>query len=426
MYRPPFHRQVYPWVFITLFFTLAPVLIFYTSGYRYNAKKGQIERNGTLIVDTTPRAASIFIDSQQMADVTPHTFQNIAPGLHRLRLERPGYHTWEKTLEVRPEQVTFAHLVELWRDANPSLVQVGPFTKVRRRSASSLLLIATDSSSTRLLTWPGTAPSLVLTTSTWSYPPSLRTPTGGGATLIGGEDAEQPTWILPSTGSALQTLPYGRYWWSDQDLVGAEQNSQFSYDLTSNRLTREPLPPGVLATDGDLSLRVPTSSATNIRQLHVGSRAVQLPSGNWTLYERRDGNLVLNDGRRWLWCHLQTPISCQIAEGLEVSWESTRSDALGLVYDENSVWLWQPGIRPLLLWRQSDPIRNALWSANGRSIFIASQHAVFSLELDNRNGYLMTPLATFDEIHDLERLGPTLYIAATQGDTHGLWSLPIE
>jgi hypothetical protein len=107
----PIHRQILLWLYVALFVFLAPLLIFYTAGYRYNIKKGQIERSSTLIVDSFPKGATVRIDERATQETTPITFQNMAPGWHRLDLEKEGYLPWSKNLELRAERVSFANRI---------------------------------------------------------------------------------------------------------------------------------------------------------------------------------------------------------------------------------------------------------------------------------------------------------------------------
>ena len=143
VYRPPFLRQILPWIYVLVFLLVAPILIFYTAGYRYNPKKGVIERNGTLIVDTTPAGAEVFIDDVDTHERTPISFQNMAPGWHHVRVVVPGYSGWEKYLEVRAERVTFANNIWLWRKNEPGMVLPGQFERAENDPVRDKLFLLT-------------------------------------------------------------------------------------------------------------------------------------------------------------------------------------------------------------------------------------------------------------------------------------------
>lgn len=121
MYSPPFHRRILPWIFAAAFLASAPVLVFYTAGYRWNPKKEKVERNGTLIIDSTPTGASISLNGKQTLEQTPVTIQNLRPGMYSIRVEKPSYLPWEKTLEVESSLVAFATDIWLWKKGDPTV-----------------------------------------------------------------------------------------------------------------------------------------------------------------------------------------------------------------------------------------------------------------------------------------------------------------
>lgn len=129
MPRPSLIRRLLPWIYTAVFVLLAPVIVLYTAGYRYNTKKGFLERNGTLIADTTPEGARLILDGRNTGEKTPITLQNIAPGWHDIRLARDGDHAWQKSLELRADEVTFVNHVWLWRDALPQWTDTATATE---------------------------------------------------------------------------------------------------------------------------------------------------------------------------------------------------------------------------------------------------------------------------------------------------------
>ena len=53
-------RRILYSFFILLFFILAPILISYSLGYRYNLTKGIIEKTGVIFIKSFPKNASIY------------------------------------------------------------------------------------------------------------------------------------------------------------------------------------------------------------------------------------------------------------------------------------------------------------------------------------------------------------------------------
>lgn len=139
MYSPPFHRRIVPWIFAAVFLAAAPVLVFYTAGYRWNPKKEKVERNGTLIIGTRPTGARIFLNGNDKGETTPVTIQNIRPGSYNIRVQKDGYHPWEKMMDIQAERVTFANDIPLFKISEP--VFAGSATSAFAEAATASALV---------------------------------------------------------------------------------------------------------------------------------------------------------------------------------------------------------------------------------------------------------------------------------------------
>jgi hypothetical protein len=54
---------------------------------------------GSLVVDSRPRGARVLLDGQ-LAGTTPLTIAELKAGPRRVRLELPGYRSWESTVSI--------------------------------------------------------------------------------------------------------------------------------------------------------------------------------------------------------------------------------------------------------------------------------------------------------------------------------------
>lgn len=124
-------RRILYSFFILLFFILAPILISYSLGYRYNLTKGIIEKTGVIFIKSFPKNASIYINNELQSNETPTQITNLLGNLYDVRVEKEDYHTWQKNLEVRPQETTFAEEVTLFKN-NLEFVNLlpGDFTKL--------------------------------------------------------------------------------------------------------------------------------------------------------------------------------------------------------------------------------------------------------------------------------------------------------
>ena len=66
----------------------------------------QIQK-GTISVASEPQGAEIYLNDEFLGIQTNTVIQNVFPGIHYVRLELPGYRTWEQIFEVREGEITY-------------------------------------------------------------------------------------------------------------------------------------------------------------------------------------------------------------------------------------------------------------------------------------------------------------------------------
>lgn len=81
------------------------IVIFFGKGYVVNLNGRTVEKTGMLVVKSQPDGAKIFIDGEWKS-ASPYTFSNLRPKSYLLRVEKEGFSTWEKQVNVYPELVT--------------------------------------------------------------------------------------------------------------------------------------------------------------------------------------------------------------------------------------------------------------------------------------------------------------------------------
>lgn len=92
------------------FFIIAPILVAYSMGYRFNFERMKITETGGIYVRTFPAAEKIIVDSK--ITEKPGVFSNsifvqsLLPADHTVLVQKNGYHDYLKTITVLQEQVT--------------------------------------------------------------------------------------------------------------------------------------------------------------------------------------------------------------------------------------------------------------------------------------------------------------------------------
>jgi hypothetical protein len=120
----PFRRAIMIFL-IALFVILAPLIIFYTAGYRYDFTSREIKQTGVISIDVKPRNALIYLNNVQIKKNIPIRLSNRAPGTYHLKIESAGYQTWEKDITVESKQTTYIRNITLFRQSLPTELALG-------------------------------------------------------------------------------------------------------------------------------------------------------------------------------------------------------------------------------------------------------------------------------------------------------------
>jgi len=87
-----------------------PVLILYSQGYRYDFQNYRIVQTGGLFFNISPPASRIYINNK-LSKKTNFIFgsaflSGLLPKNYEIKIEKEGYHSWQKTVKVNEQRVT--------------------------------------------------------------------------------------------------------------------------------------------------------------------------------------------------------------------------------------------------------------------------------------------------------------------------------
>jgi hypothetical protein len=109
-------RRFFFWTLVVLFFATTTAVLFFTFGYRFDAKRGLFIHTGSFTLKVTPlENITITVDGKPVAMKTLNILNNAfhidgqIPGEHFLRVSAPGYSTWEKKASIES-----GHSTEFW------------------------------------------------------------------------------------------------------------------------------------------------------------------------------------------------------------------------------------------------------------------------------------------------------------------------
>jgi len=433
MRSPPFHRRILPWVFALTFLIAAPALVFYTSGYRWNAKKAKIERNGTLIIDSRPTKASIFLNGKNNNETTPITLQNVTPGNYTIKIQKNGYHSWEKRLDVYPELVTFVNEVRLWKDVQPLEDDFqGVFRIDAAPDEKNLALLKMNGASGTLIIWtPESGAQKIIEFSHSSNPDTIFSwsPDSRYLLLQDEKAGENSHWLInPRTDGDPIELPKGTYRWNGSILEGTTDGNAITINPANGSISRQPYTKGIEDIFSGLVLRYATGTDSLVLfHENIPERGLILPSGDWRVYSSERNGLILRDGINWLNLNAEAEVpEINRLTGDKLRPFNDGNEISYLAINGGELWLWNVNGDSELLLRESQPISDAVWHSAGSDVAFALNGGVFMLNLDKRNNRIRTQLAEFDKVYDLALLKKKLYISASLNNRSGIWELEIE
>ncbi|MFC1721333.1 hypothetical protein ACFL0Z_00270 [Patescibacteria group bacterium] len=103
---------------IIAFCVIAPALVLYARGFRYDFVDQEVRKVGMIMLAYDPLTATATVDDQSAPfDLTAlgyDRFTNLAEGSYFIEVAEEGYHSWSKNLDIEPEVVTWARYVTLF------------------------------------------------------------------------------------------------------------------------------------------------------------------------------------------------------------------------------------------------------------------------------------------------------------------------
>lgn len=88
---------------LTLVVTIAIITIFFARGYQIDFTKKTVSGTGILVATSDPDGAEVLINGK-LKTATNNTI-NLEPGKYTIRLEKDGFSAWEKSVDIKKEEV---------------------------------------------------------------------------------------------------------------------------------------------------------------------------------------------------------------------------------------------------------------------------------------------------------------------------------
>lgn len=109
-------------IFIATFFVIAPTILMYTAGYRYDWHNGLLKETGSINIDVEPKNATAYLNNIKLSEKIPIRLNNITPAKYNLRLTASGYYDWTKEIEIKNKQTNYTKEISLIKKNKPEIV----------------------------------------------------------------------------------------------------------------------------------------------------------------------------------------------------------------------------------------------------------------------------------------------------------------
>jgi len=111
-------RKIIFFFLFVAFFLLAPTLILYSQGYRWDFEDQRLTQTGGIFLKVIPKQARVYVN-KKLTKKTDFLFgsvliENLLPKEYNIQVRKTGFSTWEKNLPVEEKTVTEAKNVLLF------------------------------------------------------------------------------------------------------------------------------------------------------------------------------------------------------------------------------------------------------------------------------------------------------------------------
>lgn len=143
MFKKPTKRQfIIRRILLSSLATLSVIIIatsaiLFMLGYRLDSDNGRLEQGALLQFDSTPNGADVYVDGKNIGSRTA-TKQTIVAGTHTIKMTKPGYQDWTRTLTLDAGTLT-------WLDYTRFVPKDRPVQKVATYETLSGVKFSPDS-----------------------------------------------------------------------------------------------------------------------------------------------------------------------------------------------------------------------------------------------------------------------------------------
>lgn len=394
-------RRIYYSLATLVFLIVAPALLAFASGYRWNGFRHGFVKTGALFITTVGRA-EVFLNDQPQGS-TPKRFTHLRPGVYNVSVRQSGLQSWEKLIRVSPNVAEIIGPITLF----PATFQR---TDLDTRGVANILtdvrggrIVGVQTDQTGWFTrdlWPQSTREFRLT----SQPTALHVSPHDQVRVY--ELADRTTILQTTDGRAWTVAPFVDIHWSqtsDHIFYGQRSNRIFRFDALAQTETLVTSGASYSLQNDEIWTTTATDQVTTIsHQAAYGQATAQIVTtiaGQWQFIDGPANVLLLQRHADRLMAELRQTGSAPVLRSLGTAdalwWSSTNEPAV-----------WQDGLE--LSMRLTDGT-NALIDRSGAittaAEWLTPEHLLLTLDVrhvtirstSQRQGRATLMTQTFDQ-----------------------------
>ena len=435
-----YRRLVYS-TFIIIFLILAPLVVLYTEGYRYNFQKGRVQKTGILMISSLPKKSDIYLNGKKVENKKTNTkIEHVLPGDYEIKLTKEGCHDWQKKLPIFENSTTFAEKIILWKDSQPQKIfdlsstdwLQSPSGEKTAFLDNNFQLDIFEQNSEKVSTSTNLKALAPLQITSWS-------PSEHSLLLTNTASANAVTYIIINLDTKnIQKIVDKKYqkikWSPGNDNILYAQNDSGLWQIDLNKKTSKILVSNFKADDfiirnGQIyyfynqtiyNQKLDTLKTKTITEKIQcpGCQIIDRVTSRLILLNKQNQNLVIINPDQ------STPnIS---AQAKDIGW---LDDDTLLFYNDWEIYIYDFYKKdPELITRLGQPISQVVWHPQGRHLIFAADNKIRVIELDNRELRNIIDLANNTSLGNLQ-VNPNsknLYFFGETNNQFGVYKLALQ
>lgn len=459
------YRRILYITFIIAFLILAPLLLMYANGYRYDFKQGAVTKTGVLILESKPQKVNVYINNELKYTKTPINGDNLTPGLYDIKVAKNGYYPWEKKLKIENNLTTFAQDVILFKKSQGVKIINGNFNdftvskdsekiitlwqdettaeiweyKLKEQSNKLLLRNSINDSEIKLGQWSKNNKNLILNNYDKIKKENNYFIIKFKESFWSNEDEIEVTKI-----NELINEPVANIKWDDKEdgvIYANTKNSLYKINLLdkitkkiSNDKTSD-----FIVYDKILTYNTELSCLIEIDKNQINAQDSIKDDCVYYLKDAKDYQLISSPQglitlvsptlKNTLVVDLNKKNKIFQTQNENIKWNSASNKML--YYNDIEIGTFSPGhqhpYKNEVIGRYGQEIKKVLWYPSNHHLIILFNDNLKIVELDTRDKRNVVSLNRFTELKNIyiDQEGENIYVAGSKDGENGIWQINV-